>query len=72
MSEVDWMALKLTGAKCRVAMTSSKDGDSHVSHVFCESKLHGVRCRLEGVPGKKAYVLCNECFQPVHGSKTRR
>ncbi len=59
------MALRVLGSKCRVAVTSARDGGDHVSHVFCDSKLHGVRCRFDGVPGKKAYVLCNECFQPV-------
>ena len=65
------MALRISGPKCRVSVTSAKENGDHVSHLFCESKLHGVRCRLEGVPGKKAYVLCNECFQPVDPNKPR-
>ncbi len=59
------MAMKISGASCRVAVSSGKDGDKHVSHLFCESKIYGLRCRLEGLPGKKAYVLCSDCLQPA-------
>ncbi len=66
------MALKVSGDKCRVAVSFGKDGDNAVSHVFCESKLYGVRCRLDGIPGKKAYVLCSDCFQPIGQRKCGR
>ncbi len=59
------MALRLSSSKCRVALTTGNEGNSKVSHMFCESKLYGVRCKLDGKPGKKAYVLCNDCFQQV-------
>jgi hypothetical protein len=65
------MALRVSGSKCRVAVSSAKEDGDQVSHVFCESKLRGVRCRLEGIPGKKAYVLCGDCFQPVDAKKPR-
>lgn len=59
------MALRVSGSNCWVAVSVAKDGDTKVSHVYCQSKTRGVKCRLEGVPGKKAYVLCSECFEPV-------
>jgi len=65
------MALRVSGSKCRVAVSSAKENGDDVSHVFCESKLYGMRCRLEGIPGKKAYVLCSDCLQPVGLKKPR-
>jgi hypothetical protein len=64
------MALRISGSKCRVTLTSAREGSDDVSHMFCDSRLHGVPCRLDGLPGKKAYVLCIECLQPVGGHKT--
>jgi hypothetical protein len=69
---VDLVALRVSGSKCRVAVTSGKDGACQVSHVFCESKLYGVKCRLDGIDGRKPYVLCAECFQPADCSKRRK
>jgi len=36
--------------------------------MFCESRMYGVKCSLDGRPGRKAYVLCGDCFESVEGS----
>jgi hypothetical protein len=59
------MALRVSGSSCWVAVSIAKDDGLQVSHVYCQSKARGVKCRLEGVPGKKTYVLCSECLEPV-------
>lgn len=64
-AEVLTMALRLSGQKCWVVTTSVKDGDGYVSHMFCQSRIRGIKCPLEGVPGKKAYVLCRDCIEFV-------
>ncbi|OGS56079.1 MAG: hypothetical protein A3K60_02860 [Euryarchaeota archaeon RBG_19FT_COMBO_56_21] len=55
----------MSGSKCWIVTTSVKDGDQYVSHMFCQSKLRGMKCPLEGIPGKKAYVLSNDCVALV-------
>jgi hypothetical protein len=59
------MALCVSGSNCWVAVSVAKDDGLQVSHVYCQSKARGVKCRLKGLPGKKTYVLCSECFEPV-------
>lgn len=61
------MALRLSGQKCWVVTTSVRDGDGYVSHIFCQSRIRGIKCPLEELPGKKAYVLSEDCIQLVNG-----
>jgi len=59
------MALRVSGSNCWVTVSVAKDDGLQVSHVYCQSKAKGIKCRLEGIPGKKTYVLCSECLEPV-------
>jgi hypothetical protein len=59
------MALRVAGPDCRVAVSVSKEDGLQVSHVYCQNKVRGIKCRLEAIPGKKAHVLSNECFEPL-------
>jgi len=59
------MALRLSGQACWVVTTSVRDGDGYVSHMYCKSRLRGVKCPLEGLPGKKPYELSEECIELV-------
>ncbi len=59
------MAIRLASSDCRIALSLGDKDGAHVSHVYCQSRQSGLKCRLDGKPGKKAYVMCRECFEPV-------
>jgi hypothetical protein len=36
--------------------------------MFCKSRLRGIKCPLEGLPGKKPYELSEECIELVRAA----
>ena len=59
------MALRLSGTNCWISTSCAKDGDRHVTHLFCQSRLRGLKCPLEGVPGVRPFELGAACFESV-------
>jgi hypothetical protein len=59
------MAMRLSGRNCRIATSNAKDGDRDVTHLFCQSRLRGLKCPLEGVPGVRPFELGAACFESV-------
>jgi len=51
------MALRLSGTNCWISTSCAKDGDRRVTHLFCQSRLRGLKRPLEGRPGAKPFEL---------------
>ena len=64
-AQVHNMALRLSGHRCCIAKTSAKEGDGYVSHLYCQNRIRGIKCPLEGIPGEKPYVLSTSCVEVV-------
>ncbi|OGS41976.1 MAG: hypothetical protein A3K67_06955 [Euryarchaeota archaeon RBG_16_62_10] len=59
------MALRVLGSKCWIMTKSGKDGSGNASYMYCQSKIRGLGCPLEGKPGKKPFELGSDCFEEV-------
>jgi hypothetical protein len=59
------MAIRVSGKNCRISTTCSSDGNGHSTHLYCVSRLKGLKCPLEGTPGVKPFELGPLCFKAV-------
>jgi len=59
------MAMRLSGKNCWISTKCSKDGKGHATHVYCVSRLKGLKCPLAGIPGAKTFELNPHCFKAV-------
>jgi len=59
------VALRVLESKCWIVTKSVGNGDGKASYMFCQSRVRGISCPLEGLPGKKAFELSGECFEIV-------
>lgn len=59
------MAMRVLGSKCWIMTKSVKVGEGYKSYMYCQSKIRGLGCPLADMPGKKAFELGSECFEPV-------
>lgn len=59
------MAIRLNGSNCWVSTSVGKEGDREVVFVFCQSRLRGMRCPREGIPGATPFELDTACFEHV-------
>ncbi len=62
------MAMHLSGRHCRISTVHAKDGEDYATHVYCLSRIHGLKCPLAGKPGAKAYELGPMCFKSAKAS----
>jgi hypothetical protein len=66
------MAMRLSGKDCWISTKCSKEGTGHATHVYCVSRLKGLKCPREGVHGAKPFELNPECFRVVKVAKKTR
>jgi hypothetical protein len=66
------MAIRLQGSNCWVATSSGKEDDREVVFMYCQSRLRGVKCPHEDVPGATPFVLGPKCFEQVQRGKARK
>lgn len=62
------MAMRLSGKNCWISTRCTKDGQMYSTHVYCLSRIRGLRCPLEGKPGAKPFELGPQCFEAVRSS----
>jgi hypothetical protein len=65
------MAMRLSGTNCWITTKCAKDSDEYATHVFCMSRLRGLKCPREGSAGTKPYELSLECFKAVQVPKKK-
>ncbi len=63
------MAMRATGTSCWISVSCVKDGDGYATHVYCQSRLRGLQCPHEGMPGMKPFELSDACLMMVKGKK---
>lgn len=59
------MAMRLSGSNCWISTRCTKEGEAYATHVYCLSRIRGLKCPLEGKPGAKPFELGPECFKAV-------
>jgi len=59
------MAMRLSGTNCWISTRCTKDGQDYSTHVYCLSRIRGLKCPLEGKPGAKPFELGPQCFETV-------
>jgi len=65
------MALRLAGTKCWISVNCSKKGGEGAVHVYCQSRIRGHKCPLDGHPGVKPFELNPACFEMVKVEKDK-
>lgn len=58
-------AIRLKGKNCWISTKRSLDDKGPSTHIYCVSRLKGLKCPHEGIPGAKPFVLSPLCFEDV-------
>lgn len=61
------MAMRLSGTNCWITVSCTKEENEYTTHVYCLSRLRGLKCPLEGKPGVRPFELGPACFNKVKG-----
>jgi len=59
------MAMRLSGSNCWITVSCTKENQEYVTHVYCLSRLRGLKCPFKGKSGARPFELGPECFKTV-------
>lgn len=65
------MAMRATGTNCWISVSCVKEGENYTTHIYCQSRLRGLKCPLEGTAGAKPFELSPACLKKIDAGKSK-